>query len=152
MFLNKTFFFGLIALFMLPMQLSAASKDDARAFAEKAAAYINQHGVENSLDIMHDKNGEFHDGELYVFALKFDGVTVIHGVNPKLEGKNLINAKDPKGTYFVKEMTKAAKEQGSGWVHYMWKHPKTKKLTNKVSYVKRIGSKELYVGVGVYLQ
>ncbi|MBI5441029.1 MAG: histidine kinase, partial [Deltaproteobacteria bacterium] len=42
------------------------------------------------------KDGKFVRGELYVFALQFDGTTLANGGNPKMVGKNLfeMNLKD----------------------------------------------------------
>lgn len=140
----------LTLLLIFPLALSAASRDQAQALAEKAVDYIEANGIDKSKTEMENPNGEFIDGELYVFVQKFDGTLMIHGTNPKLVGKTLMGMKDPNGVYFVKEMIKAGKTKGSGWVKYVWKNPKTGKLAPKVSYVKKIPSLDAVAGVGIY--
>ena len=150
MFLRRIIIAVLMLLVLLPLSVTAAEREQAKQLAEKAAAYIEANGIEVARKAMHDKNSEFIDGELYVFVQSFDGVMLIHGTNAKLEGKNLSNLKDLNGVYFPKEMIKLGKNPGSGWVEYMWKHPTTKKLTPKVSYVTKIKNMDAVAGVGIF--
>jgi signal transduction histidine kinase len=150
--MNKPVTFSLIlmVLLLVPLTLFAGSREEAKALAIKAADYIDSNGIDNAVDVMHATDGGFQEGELYVFVLAMDGVILIHGTNPKLEGKNLIGVKDPNGVYFTKNMIEAGKTKGEGWIDYMWKNPKTKKLANKEAFVKKVNSIDAVVGVGYY--
>lgn len=140
----------LVALLCFPLMTSAATREDAKALTLKAIAYIEQNGIDAAREAFEKKGGEFFPGELYIFVQDMDGNMLIHGANPKLNGKGLINLKDPKGRYFVKEMVDVVKADGSGWVDYMWKHPKTGKLTPKTSYVQKINGIEGFAGCGIF--
>ena len=76
--------------------------------------------------------GESEDG--YIFAFKKDGVFISHPL-PKYVGKNMLNATDPKGTYFNQELVRKS-DQGGGYVNYLWDRYNTGKLVEKVSYAK----------------
>lgn len=141
-------FISLIAL--LPLTVSAATKEEAKALAEKAATLINTEGFESARPKLEDKNGEYVNGALYVFAIDFEGNTLIHGGKPKLVGKNLIKMKDPNGVFFLKEMADLAKKDGTGWVKYHWANPKTNKVSPKITYVIKIKDKDALVGCGIY--
>ncbi|MCW8905160.1 MULTISPECIES: cache domain-containing protein [Sedimenticola] len=141
---------ALIALVCLPLMASAATREEAKALTIKAIAYLEQNGLDAASKAFAQKDSEFNSGELYVFVQDMDGNMLIHGANPKLNGKGLINLKDPKGRYFVKEMVDVVKTNGSGWVDYMWKHPKTGQLTPKTSYVQKTEGFEGFAGVGIF--
>lgn len=140
----------LLSLICLPLMVSAASREEVRALTTEAVAYIETHGLDQAREVMHDPEGPFIEGELYVFVLAFDGQTLVHGANPKLVGKNLSAMKDPNGNYFINDMAEMAQKEGSGWVSYMWPHPTTKKLTPKVSFVTRLKAMDAYAGIGIY--
>lgn len=142
----------LLMLCLLPLTLLAETKEEAKEMALKAKAFIEQNGLDAARTAFQDKNGEFIKGELYVYVQDINGTMLIHGVNPKLDNTNHINLRDPKGTYFVKEMISFAQSPAKeGWVEYLWKHPATGKLTPKVTYVRKIDNMDAYVGCGVFL-
>tara|TARA_R110002167_G_scaffold1581_3_gene7599 strand:- start:6910 stop:7359 length:450 start_codon:yes stop_codon:yes gene_type:complete len=140
----------LVILFCLPLLAAASNREDAKAMTLKAVAYVEQHGVDASRELFQTKDGAFYQDELYVFIIDFNGKTLIHGANPKLDGKVLLKLKDPKGNYFMKDMIEVVKADGGGWVNYMWKHPQTGKLTSKVTYVQKIAGIDGLVGCGVF--
>lgn len=78
------------------------------------------------------------------------GVTLAHGANDKLVGKNMMELKDQNGKMFVHEITNLAATKGEGWVDYDWAHPVTKKVDGKSTYVKRIPGFDGSVSVGTY--
>ncbi|MBA5778877.1 methyl-accepting chemotaxis protein [Stappia sp. F7233] len=54
----------------------------------------------------------------YIFGFTYDGVNVIHE-KAQLFGKNMLDAKDPNGVMFIRELIAAAKA-GGGSVHFQW--------------------------------
>lgn len=119
--------------------------DDGAALVEKEgpAAFAKFKGA-NSNFIYAGTYIWIHSGD--------DGEMLMHPMKPKLEGKNVLPLKDKKGKLLFVEFTRVAKEQGSGWVDYMWPKPGEKKPSLKVSYVKEAkhNGKSYIVGSGVY--
>jgi signal transduction histidine kinase len=62
-----------------------------------------------------NKQGRFHEGELYVFVYDLHGNIMAHGQEPGLVGKNRLDATDPSGKAYVKERMALIKEKGEGW-------------------------------------
>lgn len=127
------------------------TKDEAVALVEAAVAYVQKAGPEQAYKDFTDKsNAQWHKKDMYVFVNGFDGMTLAHGGNDKLVGKNMSELKDQNGKLFIQEMSATARKSGSGWVEYNWVHPETKKLAAKATYVETVPSKNAYVGVGIY--
>ena len=59
----------------------------------------------------------------YFFAFDLNGIEQVFADRPELEGKNLINIKDAKGNYVLKDMIKIIKEKGEGYYTYYWSKP-----------------------------
>jgi signal transduction histidine kinase len=139
-----------MALFCLFSYVQAAPQDDAKALAEKAAAYVKANGKEKAMAEFNNPKGQFSKGDLYIFANDFNGVCQANGGNPKLTGQNHLGLKDATDKYFMKEMVETAKTKGSGWINYSWTNPATKKVQAKVAWVQRVEGADCFVGCGVY--
>ena len=79
----------------LAMPGYAATADEAKAMAERAAAYIKQMGPEKAFADFTRADGGFSQGELYVFCYDHDGVNKAHGANASFVGKNLLMSRIP---------------------------------------------------------
>ena len=139
-----------VSLFFAASLVQATTLDDAKAFAEKAAAFMKANGKEKAAAEFNNPKGQFVKGDLYVFAQDFNGLMLANGGNPKLAGQNHMELKDPNGKLFVKEMIEVAKTKGSGWVSYSWTNPTTKKVQPKKTWVQRVEGMDLYVGCGLF--
>ncbi|MEI6451819.1 MAG: cache domain-containing protein, partial [Actinomycetes bacterium] len=104
------------------------------AFVEGAAAYVKVNGKKKALEVFSDPQGEFRDGELYVFAEDFKGNELASGGQPELVGQNILDAQDASGVYLVKELIATARDKGSGWVSYVWENPETGEQQAKRAY------------------
>ncbi len=143
----------LIALIALPsIVMAEVTRDDVQTLVNKTITYIEANGLEKAKTEIKKKDGEFIQGELYVFIIDFDGKMISHGVKDSLDGKNLIKLRTPEGKYFIQEMIKVSKEKGEGWVDYKWTHPQSGKVTPKASLAKKIPGKNMLVGAGLYLK
>lgn len=140
-------------LFLLTSLLIAEEVNEKKKKAEelviKGIEYIKANGVEKAFAEFNKKDGPFVDGEFYIFAFDMNGVTLAHGANAKLVGKNQIELADPKGVKFVQEFIKVAKDSGEGWVDYSWVHPVAKKLSDKTTYIKKVDDNS-FIGCGFY--
>lgn len=130
-----------------------ATTGEAKTMADAAVAHVAKVGWDKAKTDFNDKgNADWHKKDLYVFAFDPKGVVQAHGVNEKLIGKDLSGIKDTNGREWVKEMAAMAANGGKsqGWVEYTWQHPETKKVEDKVSYMRKVSGAELVIGVGAY--
>src|SRR6202521_3201950 len=137
-----------LIIFALPMAARAATRDEAKAYSEKAAAYIKQAGEEKAFSDFTRQDGGFVNGELYVFCYDRNGVNKAHGGNPAFVGRNLLHIKDPDGAEPNALIVQMGFEQGRGWVDFKWPNPVTKRIENKSAYV--IRTNDVACGVGYY--
>lgn len=91
----------------------------------------------------------FPDKSGYYFIYKLGGIVFVHASNPNLEGKNLIDLKDPDGKFLIQELENVSR-LGGGYVDYWWDKP-GKGLQPKLSYSRMIPDKPYWIGSGVYI-
>lgn len=132
----------------LALAANAATPEQAKAFSEKAAAYIKQVGEEAAFAEFTRRDGSFVDGELYVFCYDRDGNNMAHGGNPAFVGKNLLHIKDPDGREPNFLIVRKGFDEGEGWVDFKWPNPVTKRIQDKSAYV--IHTNDVVCGVGYY--
>jgi hypothetical protein len=141
----------LAGAFMLALAAAApagaASPDDAKAMAEKAAALVKAEG-EKAFPTISDPNGAFHQGEVYVTILDRQGV-VRATLNPKLIGVNMWEATDPDGVKFSQLPWKATESSETAWITYKFTNPESKKIEPKKAWVHRVGDFVVFSGVYV---
>ena len=140
------------SMFSLPATVFAADKgsaDEAVAMVKKAVAMIKAEGKEKTFMAISDPaNTTFHDRDLYIYAYDMNGVTLAHGNNPKMVGKNLINLTDNEGKPMIKEMLELARTKGKGWVEFKWPNPVTKAVEHKAGYIEKVD--DMMIGSGIY--
>lgn len=150
--MKKIFVFGLVVLFLfvgLAYAQKKATKESCQTLVKKAVAYYKEVGREKALAAFNDPKGKFADGEDYLSIYDLNGVVVGHGANASLIGKKMIDVKDPKGKFLIKEFIEKAQKPGdSGWVDYHWTNPVSKKVEPKSSYFVRVD--DLIIQAGYY--
>lgn len=126
------------------------SREAVERLVSKAAAYARENGRDAALAAFSAPGGEFHVGELYVYAYDFSGTVLAHGGDPSLVGRNLIGQTDVDGVPVVQALLRIALD-GSGWLRYTWPNPAHgNALEPKQGYVERIGEDWL-IGSGFYV-
>jgi len=140
----------LINLLFVRFTFTGGTAKEAEALVKKAAAYIEANGKEKAFAEFTDPKGKFTDRDLYIFVVDFNGLTLAHGGNSKLVGKEMSELKDADGKFFIKEFIKLAKTKGSGWVDYKWENPVTKKIEQKSTYIQRQRQEDYFLGCGIY--
>jgi signal transduction histidine kinase len=124
---------------------------EAVALVHKAAAYLRQHGQARTLAEINKPDGQFVDGELYVFAFGADGsgVQLANPVYPLLVGKNVLNMQDPDGVQFIRRFLDVGRSPGGkGWVDYQWPNAMNGRFVElKTSYIERVD--QLILGCGL---
>lgn len=147
-FLSLTLILGAFALAPAVLADGQATPDDAKALAEKAAAYVSEVGKDKALTAF-TNDAAWHDRDLFVYAYDFTGLCVANGGVKTLVGVNMIETADPvTGDKIVQAQIDIAKTKGEGWHEYHFSNPATKRIEQKKSYIKRVG--DIYVGVGAY--
>ena len=79
-------------------------------------------------------------------------VSVMHPIKPELSGKDLVDLKDPKGTYVYREIAAATSSpEGAGFVRYYWERPGSKEPVPKLSRVASYKPWNWGMVTGVYM-
>ncbi|MWV17505.1 HAMP domain-containing protein [Pseudomonas sp. L-22-4S-12] len=92
-----------------------------------------------------------YDQDDYFWINDLTPQMIMHPANPKLEGQNLANMKDPDGKFLFNDMVAVAKRQGAGLVDYRWPKPGAAEPLPKVSYVQLFEPWGWIIGSGIYL-
>ena len=138
----------LISLCGAAVAQEKATAGEAEAMVKKAVGFIAANGPEKAYAEIGDKKGQFTDRDLYIVVYGLDGKVLAHGANAKLVGKDLLDAQDVDGVYYVKERVEAAKAKPSFWQDYKFTNPMTKKIEPKRMYCERVA--ETAVCGGIY--
>lgn len=92
-----------------------------------------------------------YDQSNYFWINDMHPTMVMHPTNPKLNGQDLTDYKDPTGKTFFVEMANVVRQNGAGFVSYMWPKPGSNKPVPKLSYVKGFEPWGWIVGTGIYI-
>lgn len=86
----------------------------------------------------------------YFFVYDYDGVNQVLGPKPEIEGKNLFNAKDAGGKFFIQDILNAARN-GDGYAEYLWNKPSVGRDVSKLSYTMALDKYQWVLGTGFYI-
>ncbi len=93
----------------------------------------------------------YDNGAGYFWINNLQAAVVLHPIKPQLNGQDLSNFKDPKGTRVFHEFVKVAKQSGHGYVDYFWEKPGETLASPKLSFVKLFEPWGWVIGTGVYV-
>jgi signal transduction histidine kinase len=151
----STVVLSLAAAAAMAMPTTPASKDDAKALAERAMAHVKKVGFEQAMKDFTTDQATWglasRDRVVYVYSYAFDGKNLAHGVNPAVVGKELLNIKDPDGRTPIAESVQKAKS-GGGFVEFKWSHPATKKIARGAAFVIPVPGKDAYIAGHAFLE
>lgn len=122
--------------------------EDAKHWVERAVAFYKASGKRVALAEYTNPNGQFVQGEMYIYALNPRATMLAHGVNEKFVGEDFIDIKDYEGKMFIKEIVDTANKEDSGWIKYKWHNPVTKEVLLKNVYFRKVD--DLIICSGVY--
>jgi len=136
--------------------INANTCEDARlttkelqTFVEKAYLYARTHTREEALRAFNDPQGEFIDGELYIFAYDMNGTTLALPYQQSMIGINRWSGEDIIGVKPVQRFIDRAKF-GGGFVYYQYPNPNNAFITElKFSYIISVDDDWL-IGAGIY--
>jgi signal transduction histidine kinase len=119
----------------------------------RAATLIAERG-RAAFDALRDRTGPFVFMDTYVFVDSADGVELVNAAQPSLEGRNLMELRDPKGKALVREEIEAAMRLGSAWLDGYWYRPGSNTPALKRTLVRKVqsGTETFIVGSGIYVE
>lgn len=119
-----------------------------------ATMEVEQEGAEAACAKFRQVDSRWLREDSYVFVFDMAGKALCHPAKPSLEGRSLLELRDPHGRpivrNFLRELEGAADD---GWVHYHWPRPGEQTFYWKSTYLKRAktpGGQQLMVGSGLY--
>jgi signal transduction histidine kinase len=122
-------------------QESAAAK----ALLEKAVAHYRQVGDKALAEF--SRQGEYVDGERYVFVTDISGVMLASGgPSVVLIGRDVSSVLDPDLQKGFKEVLQTPESAGVQQAEYRWKNQNDGKVERKRVYFQRVGNRVLAVG------
>jgi len=151
----KLVLFSLLALFIVTPTIVCAKnywnnkRSQTRELVQAGIAYFNQHGEQQAFKAFNKRYGRFVRGSSHIFVFDYNGVCKANGGNPRFAGQNLLNTRNIHGNHPVQLLINKTRA-GGGWISYFWKDPATKKISQKITYVKPLGS-EFLIGSGYYI-
>lgn len=138
-----------LTLGTLPLLAQAETVDEAKALLDQAVALFKAKGKDAAIKEI-NAGGAWKKGSLYVVAGQYDGTTVAHSANDKIPGKNMLEAKDAGGKFFVKETIAEVKAKGTAQIDIRWGNPVTKQIGDATMYSKAVPGLDVYVGSVVF--
>jgi methyl-accepting chemotaxis protein len=87
----------------------------------------------------------------YIFVYRDDGQNIVLGPRPEMEGKNLLENKDPNGVPYVRELIAAATRSDGSFVSYMFPRAGSDKPAAKLGYALSVAPWKWVIGTGVYI-
>lgn len=91
------------------------------------------------------------DGAGYLWISDLEPKMIMHPTKPELNGKNLSDYKDPNGKAIFLEFVKTVKNNGEGFVEYLWPKPGESEPKPKLSFVKIYQPWGWVIGSGIYV-
>jgi cytochrome c len=149
--MKKIFVSMMVAVFVVAtigLAFASSEADEAKGMVEKAVASYQANGKEKALKEFNTPGNQFVKGELYIFVYDMTGTIIAHPINQKLVGMNVLNTPDVDGKFYRKEIIELAKTPGTGWVDYKYKNPKSGKIEQKTTYLKKAG--DVVICCGAY--
>jgi signal transduction histidine kinase len=97
---------------------SNESREDLVDFVENARDFALGTSKEEALKTFNDLNGSYVEGDRYIFAYDFNGISLALPFQPELLGDNRINITDSNGVEYIRDMIALAKS-GGGFIYYI---------------------------------
>ncbi|MDD1749539.1 MAG: cache domain-containing protein [Methanothrix sp.] len=124
-------------------------RDELVAYVDEALQFAQENGKEKSLEVFNDPEGNFTRDGRYIFAYDYGGQNLALPYQPELVSTNRIDAQDPNGVYFIRQIIDTART-GTGFTYYIYPDP-SRNMTDtlKLSYVVDVDG-TWFLGSGIY--
>ncbi len=122
---------------------------DIRDYVDNAASYARNTSKSTALSAFNNRTGPFVTGDVYVYALDYNGTALALPFQPELVGTGFLGKKDATGKAYA-DIEVQLVRSGGGYLLYRYPRPDgntTDRL--KISYVRPVDD-TYWVGAGVY--
>ncbi|MGD8931058.1 MAG: methyl-accepting chemotaxis protein [Chromatiales bacterium] len=116
---------------------------------EVAGRLSREEAQSNALELI--KQLRYEDKE-YFWLNDMQPYMIMHPYKPELDGKDLSQVKDPAGKQLFVAFVNKVRDDGAGFVNYLWPKPGKDEPVRKVSYVKGFAPWDWVIGSGIYLE
>lgn len=127
--------------------LQQGTAEEAMVLVDRAIEHRNRSARDAFVRELTEPAKNFHDRDMYVFALDRQGVYRAFGGKPEKVGSRVQDIAGVDGQALLENIVSQA-EVEPGWVEYDIANPVTGAIQGKMSYVVKVD--DLYVGCGVY--
>ncbi|MDA8428112.1 MAG: methyl-accepting chemotaxis protein [Geobacteraceae bacterium] len=127
--------------------LLSEKKQQIKGYVDMAVRVLEKMSPEDGKKVI--KNMRYGQNG-YLWINDFNNVMISHP-DPRLEGKDQSDLRDPNGVYILREITRVCREKGEGYLNYMWKVPGQEEMKPKLSFAKAIPARNWIVGTGIYV-
>ena len=97
------------------------------------------------------RNLRYDDGAGYFWVDTYEGVNVVLLGRKETEGKSRINATDPTGKQFIKEMIENGQKSGGGYTDLMFAKPNQTEPLPKRNYTASFAPYRWVIGTGIWI-
>lgn len=126
------------------------SPEKIKAFVDKAAVYAQQNTKSSSLALFNDPKGPFVNGNVYIYALDYAGISLALPFQRDLVGQDFYSMSDATGQKFVQNEIRLAKN-GGGFILFPYPNPAHNgTIEPKLSYVRPVDD-SYWIGAGLYI-
>ncbi|MGB3750286.1 MAG: cache domain-containing protein, partial [Arcobacteraceae bacterium] len=95
----------------------------------------------------------FNENRGYFFMYEMDGTVLLLPTNEELEGKNLLDFKDAKGTLSIRNMRDKIRENKESFFTWWWYKPNEEhSQSKKIGFGKYFEPLDLFIGTGEYVE
>jgi signal transduction histidine kinase len=141
---------AIAAALCAPLQAAwaGASRDDAVAQVNAAVAHMKKVGADQAIEEFNSE-GRWKTNGMTVLVIDAKGVVKASSLNHKLLGKTTLELRDPTGISFAKEAIKIVSTVGEGWVEFQFLNPESRKVVDRVMFVKKPPAGDGFVAVAM---
>ena len=115
-----------------------------------AVSEIQRNGPSVAARKFNQRNGGFHQRDLFIVMSDMRGFLLAHGGEAALIGTDTYELTDAKGYAYVKQAVQLATNPGSGWLSYEVRNPATGRPSIKNTYVERVPGTDYWVCCGIF--
>ncbi|WP_321507989.1 cache domain-containing protein [uncultured Methanoregula sp.] len=147
--LGSGIYFGQIDPAVASSAKAPATALEIKEFVDKAAVYAKKSGKTAAVATFNNASGPFVVGNVYIYALDYDGVALALPFQPGLIGTNFLPIKDASGKTYTDTEIQLAKS-GGGYLLYRYADPAQNfTVKPKISYVRPVDD-TYWIGAGIY--
>lgn len=133
----------------IPASFDKDEISELKAYVNEALQFAKENGKQKALAVFNDPQGNFTRDGRYIFAYDYEGHVLALPFQPELIGTSRIDAEDPNGVDFIRQIIDVAK-MGNGSLYYIYPDSsRNMTQTLKLSYVASVDD-SWFLGSGIY--